>query len=124
MWIIAMGGVGMVVGLATAGYLVMQTIGQNITTITISRGFSAQLSSAVVILLANLLGIPVSSTHVTIGAGTHVIHIDHVIFSDWSWTCDIISQYQPLHAQEDLVQLDLHIPKCHHRLHCHLSVIR
>ena len=67
-WMLAVGGLGIVVGLATWGYRVMETIGKKITELTPSRGFAAQLAAATTIVLASRLGIPVSTTHTLVGA--------------------------------------------------------
>ena len=67
-WALALGGAGIVVGLATWGWRVMETIGRNITHLTPTRGFSAEFGAAATILLASKLGLPVSTTHVLVGA--------------------------------------------------------
>jgi len=67
-WILAMGGVGIVVGLATYGYKVIETIGRKITELTPSRGFSAEFGAATTVLIASKLGIPISTTHTLVGA--------------------------------------------------------
>lgn len=67
-WLLAMGGFGIVVGLATYGYKVIQTIGTNITEITPTRGFSADFSTATTVLVFSKLGMPISTTFVIVGA--------------------------------------------------------
>mgnify|MGYP001185356434 CR=1 FL=1 len=67
-WMLAIGGVGIVVGLATWGYRVMEPVGKRITELTPSRGFAAELAAATTIVLASRLGIPVSTTHTLVGA--------------------------------------------------------
>lgn len=67
-WMLAVGGVGIVVGLATYGYRVMETIGRKITELTPTRGFSAELAAAITIVVASKAGIPVSTTHTLVGA--------------------------------------------------------
>ena len=67
-WMLAIGGIGIVIGLATWGYRVMETIGKKITELTPSRGFSAELAAATTIVLASRLGIPISTTHTLVGA--------------------------------------------------------
>nr|WP_246221640.1 inorganic phosphate transporter [Marichromatium bheemlicum] len=68
LWVLALGGVGIVVGLATMGYRVMQTIGTKITELTPTRGFCATLAAASVVVLASKTGLPVSTTHIAVGA--------------------------------------------------------
>lgn len=67
-WLLAMGGVGIVVGLATWGWRVMETIGRKITELTPTRGFCAEFGAATTILLASRLGFPISTTHCIVGA--------------------------------------------------------
>ena len=67
-WMLAIGGLGIVIGLATWGYRVMETVGKKITELTPSRGFAAQLAAASTIVLASRLGIPISTTHTLVGA--------------------------------------------------------
>ncbi len=67
-WMLAVGGIGITIGLATWGYRVMETIGKKITELTPSRGFAAELAAATTIVLASRLGIPVSTTHTLVGA--------------------------------------------------------
>jgi len=67
-WMLAVGGFGIVVGLATWGYRVMETVGKKITELTPSRGFAAELAAATTIVLASRLGIPVSTTHILVGS--------------------------------------------------------
>ncbi|MCK5796726.1 MAG: inorganic phosphate transporter, partial [Deltaproteobacteria bacterium] len=67
-WILLLGGVGIVLGLATYGYRVMATIGTKITEITPTRGFAAEFGAAVTILFGSKLGLPLSTTHTLVGA--------------------------------------------------------
>jgi PiT family inorganic phosphate transporter len=67
-WMLAVGGLGIVLGLATWGYRVMETVGKRITELTPSRGFSAELAAASTIVLASRMGIPVSTTHILVGS--------------------------------------------------------
>jgi PiT family inorganic phosphate transporter len=67
-WMLVVGGAGIVIGLATWGYRVMETVGRKITPLTPSRGFAAVLAVSTTIVLASRLGIPVSTTHIIVGA--------------------------------------------------------
>ncbi|MEN8803167.1 MAG: inorganic phosphate transporter [Thiogranum sp.] len=68
LWILILGGGGIVVGLATMGYKVMKTIGTRITELTPSRGYCATLAAAATVVLASRTGLPVSTTHIAVGA--------------------------------------------------------
>ncbi len=67
-WILLLGGFGIVLGLATFGYRVMRTIGTKITELTPTRGFSATMAAAATVVLASRTGMPVSTTHIAVGA--------------------------------------------------------
>jgi len=67
-WVLILGGAGIVVGLATMGYRVMQTIGHKITELTPTRGYCATLAAATTVVLASKTGLPVSTTHIAVGA--------------------------------------------------------
>lgn len=67
-WILLVGGIGIVVGLATYGVKVMGTIGRKITELTPSRGFAAELGAAATVVLASGTGLPISTTHTLVGA--------------------------------------------------------
>ena len=66
-WILALGGVGIVLGLATYGYRVMQTVGRRITELTPTRAFCATIAAALTVVFASRLGLPVSTTHIAVG---------------------------------------------------------
>ena len=67
-WILGLGGVGIVLGLSTWGWRVIETIGKKITELTPSRGFAAELAAATTIVFASKLGLPISTTHTLVGA--------------------------------------------------------
>jgi PiT family inorganic phosphate transporter len=67
-WVLLVGGIAIVVGLATYGYKVMETIGSKITELTPSRGYCATLASSATVIVASGLGMPVSTTHIAVGA--------------------------------------------------------
>ena len=67
-WILLLGGFGIVTGLAMWGHRVIRTIGKNITELTPSRGFAAEIAAATTVVIASGTGIPVSTTHTLVGA--------------------------------------------------------
>lgn len=67
-WLLLLGGTGIVIGLATMGRKVMHTIGTRITELTPSRGYCATLAAAATVVLASKTGLPVSTTQVAVGA--------------------------------------------------------
>jgi inorganic phosphate transporter, PiT family len=68
LWILVLGGTGIVLGLATYGYRVMMTVGTKITEITPSRGVAADIAATATVLACTRLSLPVSTTHTLVGA--------------------------------------------------------
>lgn len=77
-WILLLGGAGMALGIILLGHKVMATLGNKITLMTNSRGFSVDFSTATTVVLASILGMPISTTHAAtgsvIGVGLDRIH--------------------------------------------------
>jgi len=67
-WALGLGGIGIVIGLATWGWRVMETIGKRITELTPTRGFCAEFGAATTIVIASKMGLPISTTHTLVGA--------------------------------------------------------
>jgi PiT family inorganic phosphate transporter len=67
-WILLVGAMGIVVGLATYGWKVIATIGRKITELTPTRGFAAELGAASTVVIASATGLPISTTHTLVGA--------------------------------------------------------
>ena len=67
-WVLLLGGAGIVIGLATFGVHVIATVGRKITQLTPSRGFAAELAAATTIVIASGTGIPISTTQTLVGA--------------------------------------------------------
>ena len=98
-WLLAMGGVGIVVGLATYGYKVIRSIGKKITEITPTRGFSAEFGTASTVLVCSLMGLPISTTLVLVGSvmgvglargfGAIDLKVIRKIFASWVITIPV-----------------------------------
>jgi PiT family inorganic phosphate transporter len=67
-WVLALGGTGIIFGLATYGYKVMHTVGSDITEITPSRGVAADIAATATVLACTRLKLPISTTHTLVGA--------------------------------------------------------
>ncbi|MEP1553100.1 inorganic phosphate transporter, partial [Paraglaciecola sp.] len=67
-WILPLGGIGIVLGLALFGHKVIKTIGNGITHLTPSRGFAAELAAATTVVIASGTGLPISTTQTLVGA--------------------------------------------------------
>ena len=68
LWILVLGGFGIVLGLATYGYRVMATVGTKITEITPTRGVAADIAATATVLICTRMKLPVSTTHTLVGA--------------------------------------------------------
>jgi inorganic phosphate transporter, PiT family len=67
-WLLALGGVGIAIGCLTWGRKVMRTVGERITSLTNTRGFSVDFGAATTVLVASKLGLPISTSHTVVGA--------------------------------------------------------
>ena len=95
-WVLVLGGVGIVIGLATYGRKVIETIGTKITEITPSRGFAAEFGAATTIVVGSRLGLPLSTTHTVVGSvigvgfarGMDALNLSMIwdIFKSWVYT--------------------------------------
>ncbi|MEM2727007.1 MAG: inorganic phosphate transporter [Archaeoglobaceae archaeon] len=97
--VLAFGGFGIALGIATWGYRVIKMVGERITELTFTRGFSAEFATATTVLTASAIGIPISTTHTLVGsvigvglagglAGVNLDVIQRIIFS-WILTLPI-----------------------------------
>jgi len=67
-WVLLVGASGIVLGLIMLGYRVIETVGRNITELTPSRGFAAELAAATTVVVASGASLPISTTHTLVGA--------------------------------------------------------
>ena len=68
LWVMVVGAIGIALGLLLFGPKLIHTVGQKITRLNAPRAYCVALSSAITVLIATTLGLPVSSTHIAIGA--------------------------------------------------------
>ncbi|KAA0002200.1 MAG: inorganic phosphate transporter [Thermoplasmata archaeon] len=67
-YLLALGGLGIAIGIITWGHKVIRTVGSRITSLTNTRGFSIDFGAATVVLTASKLGMPISTSHTVVGA--------------------------------------------------------
>merc|ERR1711972_780602 len=67
-WILVIGALGIVLGLSTYGYKIMKCLGVRMAPMTCTRGYSVELSSALIVIMASHYGFPTSTTHAQVGA--------------------------------------------------------
>ena len=91
--ILVLGGAGIVIGLATWGYKIIDRIGRELTKVSPSRGFIIELSAAITVIIASRTELPVSTTHCQVGsvvgcglsAGTKNVQWKLLKGILWSW---------------------------------------
>ncbi len=68
LWVMVVGGIGISIGLALYGPRLIRTVGSEITELDQMRAFSIMMAAAITVVIASQLGLPVSSTHIAVGA--------------------------------------------------------
>lgn len=68
LWVLLIGAIGIALGLALFGPRLIRTVGEQITKLNEIRAYCVALSAAITVLAASALGLPVSSTHIAVGA--------------------------------------------------------
>jgi len=92
-WVLLYGGVGISLGLILLGKRVIETMGKDLTPITPSSGFTIEISSAMTVLIASNIGIPVSSTHCKVGAIVFIGRYRAKEAVDWSLFYKILAAW-------------------------------
>ncbi|QOG12308.1 inorganic phosphate transporter [Arcobacter sp. FWKO B] len=67
-WVMAVGAIGIAIGLLLYGPKLIKTVGSEITELDQIRAYCIAMAAALTVIIASQLGIPVSSTHIAIGA--------------------------------------------------------
>jgi PiT family inorganic phosphate transporter len=68
LWVMMVGAIGIAIGLALYGPKLIRTVGSEITELDQMRAFSIAMAAAITVIIATQLGLPVSSTHIAVGA--------------------------------------------------------
>ncbi len=82
-WVMVIGALGIAVGLATYGPKLIKTVGSEITDLDQSRAWSIAMSSAIVVIIASWLKLPVSSTHIAIGGVFGVGYLRYYLYQKY-----------------------------------------
>ncbi|XP_061207789.1 sodium-dependent phosphate transporter 1 [Neopsephotus bourkii] len=82
-WLLLYGGAGICIGLWVWGRRVIQTMGKDLTPITPSSGFSIELASALTVVIASNVGLPISTTHCKVGSVVSVGWLRSKKAVDW-----------------------------------------
>ncbi|KAI8493557.1 hypothetical protein Bbelb_289540 [Branchiostoma belcheri] len=89
-WILFYGGAGMIIGLWVLGRRVIKTVGEDLTPITPSSGFTIEIGAATTVLLASNIGIPISTTHCKVGSIVFVGWLRSRASVDWKLFRNIV----------------------------------
>ncbi len=98
LWVMAVGALGIAIGLALYGPKLIKTVGGEITELDQMRAFSVAMAAAITVIIASQLGLPVSSTHIAIGGIFGVGFLREYLKENE--TIDIIEQDQQIIADE------------------------
>lgn len=98
MWVMMVGAIGIALGLALYGPKLIRTVGSEITELDQTRAFCIALSAAITVIIASQLGLPVSSTHIAVGAIFGVGFLREYIKSNYS---QMVSEIERHHQGED-----------------------
>ncbi len=83
LWVMVIGAIGIAIGLATYGPKLIKTVGSEITDLDQARAWSIAMSSAIVVIIASWLGLPVSSTHIAIGGVFGVGYLRYYLYQKY-----------------------------------------
>ncbi|MCB1734952.1 MAG: inorganic phosphate transporter [Gammaproteobacteria bacterium] len=98
LWIMLVGGLGIAVGLALYGPKLIRTVGSEITELDQMRAFCIALAAALTVILATHLGLPVSSTHIAVGAVFGVGFLREYLKANYARMVETIEEH---HQGED-----------------------
>ncbi len=105
-WVMLVGAVGLVVGLATFGPRLIRTVGGEITELDKSRAYCIAMSAAVTVIIASQLGLPVSSTHIALGGVFGVGFLREFLTTRYASKLHRILDH---HDEEDQAQLRVYL---------------
>ncbi len=117
LWVMAVGAVGIAIGLALYGPKLIKTVGGEITELDQMRAFSVAMAAAITVIIASQLGLPVSSTHIAIGGifgvgflreyldlnnlNEEIVHEEKIILDEKELLRAYNADLQALEAKED-----------------------
>ena len=98
LWVMAVGAIGISLGLALYGPKLIRTVGSEITELDKMRAFCIAMAAAITVIIASQLGLPVSSTHIAVGGVFGVGFLREYIKSSYARMLDEIREH---HADHD-----------------------
>lgn len=106
LWVMAIGAIGIVVGLALFGPKLIRTVGQEITELDQMRAFSVAMAAAITVIIASQLGLPVSSTHIAVGGIFGVGFLREYLKSHYA---TILQEIELHHSGKDKTEVEEYI---------------
>jgi PiT family inorganic phosphate transporter len=92
-WVMSVGAIGIALGLALYGPKLIRTVGSEITELNQTRAYCIALSAAVTVIVATHFGLPVSSTHIAVGAVFGVGFLREYLKSNYAQMIDEIERH-------------------------------
>lgn len=108
LWVMAVGAIGIALGLALYGPKLIRTVGSEITELDKTRAFCVAMAAAITVIIASQLGLPVSSTHIAVGGVFGVGFLREYIKSSYARMLDDIRDH---HADSDPEAIDTYLAK-------------
>ncbi len=109
-WVMVIGAIGIALGLALYGPKLIKTVGSEITELDQLRAFCIAMSAAITVILASQLGLPVSSTHIAIGAVFGVGFLREYIKSNYGQIIETIEEH---HSGADHAEVEAYLNRFH-----------
>ncbi|MCP5281441.1 MAG: inorganic phosphate transporter [Rhodoferax sp.] len=100
LWVLMVGAIGISLGLALYGPRLIKTVGTGITELDQMRAFCIAMAASITVILASQLGLPVSSTHIAVGAVFGVGFLREYIKAKFGRMIDTIVEHHADHDQE------------------------
>jgi len=107
-WVMLVGAVGIAIGLALYGPKLIRTVGSEITELDQTRAFCIAMAAAITVIFASQMGLPVSSTHIAVGAVFGVGFLREFIKASYAKMIDEIKRH---HAGKDQKEVEAFLEK-------------
>jgi PiT family inorganic phosphate transporter len=102
-WIMAIGAIGIVIGLALFGPKLIRMVGQEITELDQMRAFSVAMAASITVIIASQLGLPVSSTHIAVGGIFGVGFLREYLKSNYA---NILQEIEHHHSDKEQIVVE------------------
>ncbi len=111
LWVMMVGAIGIAIGLALYGPKLIRTVGTEITELDQMRAFCIAMAAAITVIIASQLGLPVSSTHIAVGAVFGVGFLREFLKASYAKMVEEIKSHHHGKDEQEVEQLLLHFKK-------------